>query len=97
MFFGDIVGLGLGAEHGFYYRWPQIEGKDTPASASQNSPSLSGKSSLADDSNILVSATVSYVHSKWQSMMPIGDQSWKESASMIMDIYVQRTHGDFSK
>ena len=23
-FFGDVVGLGLGAEHGFYYRWPAL-------------------------------------------------------------------------
>lgn len=23
-FFGDVMGLGLGAEHGFYYRWPAL-------------------------------------------------------------------------
>ena len=23
-FFGDVKGLGLGAEHGFYYRWPAL-------------------------------------------------------------------------
>lgn len=23
-FFGDVRGLGLGAEHGFYYRWPAL-------------------------------------------------------------------------
>jgi len=28
-FFGDIGGLGLGAEHGFYYRWPQDGSRDT--------------------------------------------------------------------
>jgi trehalose-6-phosphatase len=27
-FFGDVRGLGLGAEHGFYYRWPAREGDD---------------------------------------------------------------------
>jgi hypothetical protein len=28
-------------------------------------------------------------------MTPLGDQSWKESAIMIMDIYMQRTHGTY--
>lgn len=23
-FFGDVKGLGLGAEHGFYYKWPAL-------------------------------------------------------------------------
>ncbi len=95
-FFGDIIGLGLGAEHGFYYRWPQIEGKDLPIAASINSPSFfpSGKSPFLSDSALSTSPSASQVNSKWQSMMPIEDQSWKESASMIMNIYVQRTHGD---
>ena len=51
-FFGDIVGLGLGAEHGFYYRWPQIEGKHSPVLTGINSLLLppSGKSQLHNGS-----------------------------------------------
>lgn len=61
-FFGDIKGLGLGAEHGFYYRWPREDGLGS---------------------------------GKWQTMLNLGDQSWKEAAKMIMDIYIERTHGTY--
>ena len=95
-FFGDITGLGLGAEHGFYYRWPHTEDEDLSTSASVDSPLdfASSKLSLSNDENPSTSSSFSSVNSKWQSMMPSGDQSWKESASMIMNIYMQRTHGN---
>jgi trehalose 6-phosphate synthase/phosphatase len=89
-FFGDIKGLGLGAEHGFYYRWPQTEGKLFPTGpGSPTSRYVTNSEKPFSQSTNSPSPTVS----KWQSMMPMGDQSWKESAEMIMDIYVQRTHG----
>ena len=62
-FFGTFKGLGLGAEHGFFYKWPRDEGN--------------------------LSKT------NWKSITSIGDESWKDSARMIMDIYVERTHGSY--
>lgn len=32
---------------------------------------------------------------KWKTIMEVGDQSWKDSAKLIMDIYTQRTHGTY--
>lgn len=32
---------------------------------------------------------------KWQSILEVVDDSWKESARVIMDIFVQRTHGTY--
>lgn len=69
-FFGDVKGLGLGAEHGFFYRWP------------------------GDDPSIVISSTGS-LPTDWQTMTSIGDYQWKDAAKMVMDIYVQRTHGSY--
>lgn len=66
-YFGDYKGLGLGAEHGFYYKWPRDE------------EFIGGKRS----------------NGKWHSVMDVGDQSWKETAKVIMEIFVQRTHGTY--
>ena len=68
-FFGKFKGLGLAAEHGFYYRWPD-NNRDLPAAGSSQKV-------------------------KWQTIMDIADQSWKESAKIVMDIFVQRTHGTY--
>jgi trehalose 6-phosphate synthase/phosphatase len=65
-YFGNIRGLGLGAEHGLYYRWPRED-------------------QVADPDGKM----------KWQTIMHIADDSWKESAKIVMDIYVQRTHGTY--
>jgi len=86
-FFGDIVGLGLGAEHGFYHRWPRVEGKMCPGGARPFTPSVAGDRPS--------SSTPSMMGGKWQSIGPLGDQSWKESAEMVMEIYTQRTHGTY--
>lgn len=72
-YFGSIKGLGLAAEHGFYYKWPKEE-YPWDVSSKENS-----KSTAAG----------------WQTMMDIPDDSWKESARIIMDIFVQRTHGTY--
>lgn len=32
---------------------------------------------------------------KWQSISPVGDQLWKETAKKMMDLYVQRTNGAY--
>eukprot|EP00601_Ochromonadales_sp_CCMP2298_P017181 CAMPEP_0173233894 /NCGR_PEP_ID=MMETSP1142-20121109/9889_1 /TAXON_ID=483371 /ORGANISM="non described non described, Strain CCMP2298" /LENGTH=1021 /DNA_ID=CAMNT_0014163805 /DNA_START=97 /DNA_END=3159 /DNA_ORIENTATION=- len=62
-YFGGIRGLGLGAEHGFYYKWPKDEERRPMG--------------------------------RWHTIMEVGDQSWKESAKVVMDIFVQRTHGTY--
>jgi len=67
-FFGHIDGLGLGAEHGFLYRWPTI---GTPGAAPVDE------------------------QSKWRSMFRADNQSWKEAAYVMMNIYTQRTHGAY--
>ena len=64
-FFGDIEGLGLGAEHGFYYKWPNEHVED-------------------DNSK-----------SRWHTIHDVGSQEWKQAAKVLMDIYVQRTHGTY--
>jgi len=69
-YFGDIRGLGLGAEHGFYYKWPREDDQHLPA----------GKQLRGN---------------RWQTIMEVGDQSWKESAKVVMDIFVQRTYGTY--
>ena len=63
--FGSIKGLGLAAEHGFFYKWP------TPNKA------------INDRST------------NWQTITEIGDESWKSTAKMVMELYVQRTHGAY--
>jgi trehalose 6-phosphate synthase/phosphatase len=32
---------------------------------------------------------------KWKTIMEVGDESWKDSAKLVMDIYTQRTHGTY--
>lgn len=66
-YFGSIRGLGLAAEHGFYYLWPN---NDLVPSASSDK-------------------------GKWQTVMETIDDAWKASAKMVMDIFVQRTHGTY--
>eukprot|EP00600_Ochromonadales_sp_CCMP1393_P004943 CAMPEP_0174970528 /NCGR_PEP_ID=MMETSP0004_2-20121128/9438_1 /TAXON_ID=420556 /ORGANISM="Ochromonas sp., Strain CCMP1393" /LENGTH=1105 /DNA_ID=CAMNT_0016220279 /DNA_START=122 /DNA_END=3439 /DNA_ORIENTATION=- len=66
-YWGGIRGLGLGAEHGFYHKWPRDE------------EAVAGK----------------VTRGRWQTIMEIGDQTWKETAKMVMDIFVQRTHGTY--
>ena len=47
-FFGDVKGLGLGAEHGFYYKWPALRDESLIGLATESgetqlfSPSKSG-------------------------------------------------------
>ena len=67
-FFGDVDGLGLGAEHGFYYKWPHPH-------------------ELEDDD--------AQAKTRWQTIHEIGSQDWKKAAQVLMDIYVQRTHGTY--
>lgn len=35
-FFGDVRGLGLGAEHGFYYRWPALRDESSQGVATDS-------------------------------------------------------------
>jgi trehalose 6-phosphate synthase/phosphatase len=78
-FFGKFKGLGLAAEHGFYYKWPQHHFQLTTAPHQQQDTSV----------------TTANGKTQWQTIMDIGDQTWKESAKVVMDIFVQRTHGTY--
>lgn len=71
-FWGEIKNLGLGAEHGFYFRWPRDE-----------------HAFEAGGGELQIKA------GSWQTIAPVGDQTWKQSAKMIMNIFVQRTHGTY--
>ena len=73
-FFGDVKGLGLGAEHGFFYKWPRDELADG-----------AGGTAIAESESA----------SRWQTIHALGDQTWKQAAKTVMDIYVQRTHGTY--
>ncbi len=75
-FFGGFKNLGLGAEHGFYYRWPRDDTRYATSDQHMSGAAGSGRA-------------------KWQTMAELGDQTWKESAKLVMDIFVQRTHGTY--
>ena len=91
-YFGGIKGLGLGAEHGFYYKWPR-EDEHSPfggAAAAGIGASSSSKSPAAPSG-----AGGGGVRGRWQTISEIGDQSWKDTAKVVMDIFVQRTYGTY--
>lgn len=109
-FFGDVKELGLGAEHGFFYKWPV----ERTSSERESSPSVSdkererieikdGKSCLlVPASRLLPSPRISPASSfkvpnqqRWETIHDIGDQTWKLAAKVIMEMYVQRTHGTY--
>lgn len=102
-YFGHIKNVGLGAEHGFYYRWPRDEflpgdeGKEQRSnSVGQESPVSKPDGMDSDDSDYDGSAAKAQgVRCKWQTLTEIGDQTWKESARLVMQIFVQRTHGTY--
>jgi trehalose-phosphatase len=135
-YFGSIKGLGLGAEHGFYYKWPR-EDDQIASFATSSGPGSSGSSGssghhhyhaaaaaaaasgggargvppaaagtsagassfsssgAATAPNTAANTTVPGTRGRWQSFMEVGDQSWRESARLIMDIFVQRTYGTY--
>ena len=35
------------------------------------------------------------IRSKWQTLSEFSDQTWKESARLLMQIFTQRTHGTY--
>jgi trehalose 6-phosphate synthase/phosphatase len=39
--------------------------------------------------------TISRGESKWKTMVELGEHLWKESVKMMMDVYVERTHGTY--
>mmetsp|Transcript_25483 Transcript_25483/g.24368 ORF Transcript_25483/g.24368 Transcript_25483/m.24368 type:complete len:1128 (+) Transcript_25483:151-3534(+) len=118
-FFGDVRGLGLGAEHGFYYRWPMartLSSKESPEK--ETSPCSSKECSskerieISDDkSSLLDPASPPLLSSprtttappspntpkqqQWETIQAVGDQTWKLAAKVIMEMYVQRTHGTY--
>ena len=77
-YFGNVKNLGLGAEHGFYYRWPRDE------RVHDDTVSTTDKQSQLPE-----------IRCKWQTLSDIGDQAWKASAKLVMNIFTQRTHGTY--
>ena len=63
-YFGGVKNLGLGAEHGFYYRWPRDEKKGGAGGSdvSEGGPAGEGK-----EGNM-------HIKAKWQTLQEIGDQ-----------------------
>jgi len=99
-YFGHIKNVGLGAEHGFYYRWPRDEflpgdeGKKQRGSSEGSEP-VNGADSDDSDYDGSSAAKSQGVRCKWQTLTEIGDQTWKESARLMMNIFAQRTHGTY--
>jgi trehalose 6-phosphate synthase/phosphatase len=97
-FFGNFTDLGLGAEHGFYYRWPRDEFiSDTGLFLILLFTSILYFKLFLFAGGVAVSShSGSPTNSgKWKTIMEVGDQSWKDSAKLLMDIYTQRTHGTY--
>ena len=94
-YFGHIKNLGLGAEHGFYYRWPRehfLAGERPRRNSDSTEPSRAETPAESDDSDF---DGQSASRCKWQTLTEIGDQTWKDSARIMMEIFVQRTHGTY--
>ena len=70
-----IKNLGLGAEHGFYYRWPRDEENTMPE-----------KEGDAEDGSSSAVTKDRGIRSKWQTLSEFSDQTWKESARLLMQI-----------
>ena len=83
-YFGGIKNLGLGAEHGFYYRWPRDEKNTMPE-----------KEGDAEDGSSSAVTKDRGIRNKWQTLSEFSDQTWKESARLLMQIFTQRTHGTY--
>lgn len=78
---GEIKNLGLAAEHGLHFRFPgELK---TPSSSSSGYSSPSGRDSS------------SFVKRKWETLVALRDQSWKQLTRTIMNLYAQRTHGTY--
>ena len=83
--FEGVPGLGLGAEHGCFYRWPAESSATNSTKTDTGSP----------PGRALGSGSSSSSKQKWHSTVAIGDQTWKELTRKVMDVYVQRTHGTY--
>ena len=79
-FFGDVKGLGLGAEHGFYYRWP-VHG-----AAPLGGVPVGGKAPPRGSGRARWSA----MHTLNEA-----DQQWKDPGRKLMHLYMERTHGTY--
>lgn len=78
--FGGVGNLGLGAEHGFFFKMPHAH-LSPPSAASSSSSSAPSPIPAAPGG--------------WEMMLPAFDSSWMELARAIMDVYVKRTHGTY--
>lgn len=78
-FFGDVQGLGMGAEHGFFYRWPRDESR------------LVGM----EVEDVREGTGQSFARAKWQTIQPMGDMEWKVVTKKVMEMYAERTHGTY--
>jgi len=84
-YFGSVPNLGVGAEHGFYYKWPRDEDQQSQQDPPGSQPQHQHQHQLGMGKG----------KGRWQTIMEVGDQSWKETARVVMDIFAQRTHGTY--
>ena len=79
--FGGVGNLGLGAEHGFFFKMPHAHHSPPAAAASAAAPPSSSSAAAGSGG--------------WEMMLPSFDSSWMQLARAIMDVYVKRTHGTY--
>jgi trehalose 6-phosphate synthase/phosphatase len=99
--FGEFPNLGLGAEHGFYYRWPKSMLNMVASNTPGNRDSIDSVASAAflheresHSSGAGVGGLDENVDN-WHSIHALGDMSWKKTVERIMELYCQRTHGTY--
>eukprot|EP00903_Cladosiphon_okamuranus_P012881 g12029.t1 len=80
---GDIKNLGLAAEHGLHFRFP-------------GELKMSGEHLNMDGTTSDVRREdPSFVKRKWETLVALRDQSWKQLTRTIMNLYAQRTNGTY--
>eukprot|EP00752_Nemacystus_decipiens_P007782 g6950.t1 len=82
---GDIKNLGLAAEHGLHFRFPG----ELKMSGRHLSLNMDGTSAEAERED------PSFVKRKWETLVALRDQSWKQLTRTIMNLYAQRTNGTY--
>ncbi|CAN0161897.1 unnamed protein product, partial [Ectocarpus sp. 4 AP-2014] len=78
---GDIKNLGLAAEHGLHFRFP-------------GELKMSG-GHLDTGVSTDTERDPSFVKRKWETLVALRDQSWKQLTRTIMNLYAQRTNGTY--
>ncbi|CAM9975335.1 unnamed protein product [Pylaiella littoralis] len=78
---GDVKNLGLAAEHGLHFRFPgELKMSDSHLNAQDPSDA---------------ERDPSFLKRKWETLVAVRDQSWKQLTRTIMNLYAKRTHGTY--